>query len=202
MSNNQKFLKNGSGTKHVAFLEVSDLDSSLFFLFSKKLLTIPYRLSDLSSQIMDPTCISCIGKQSLNHWTIGEVPRFKVLWLQMSLLPQKPSISQDSEDGNNHVGNSWKSHYRALTLIHSTDPKDHLSSWHPLDPPSGGALNYVLNVISILPKVSKLQGTLTDSQIVTSWKIHLLASILSGWGWRGRKRIPNLLLAKSPEYIC
>ena len=89
-----------------------------------------------------------------------------------------------------------------VTTVPSTDLKDHLSSWHPLDPPSGGTLNYVLNVISILPKVSKLQGTLTESQIVTSWKIHLLASIYSGWGWRGRKRIPNLLLAKSPEYIC
>lgn len=100
------------------------------------------------------------------------------------------------------MGNSWKSHYCALTLIHSTDVKDHLPSWHPMDPPSGGTLNYVLNVISILPKVSKLQGTLIESQIVTSWKIHLLAAILSGWGWRGRKRIPNSLLAKSPEYIC
>ena len=69
-----------------------------------------------------------------------------------------------------------------LTLIHSTDVKDHLPSWHPLDPPSGGTLNYVLNVVSILPKVSKLQGTLIESQIVTSWKIHSLGSILSGWG--------------------
>ena len=79
-----------------------------------------------------------------------------------------------------------------LTLIHSTDVKDHLPSWHPLDPPSGGTLNYVLNVVSILPKVPKLQGTLIESQIVTSWKIHSLGSILSGWGVERQKENSQL----------
>lgn len=117
----------------------------------------------------------------------------------MSLRPQKPSVSQDSENGNNHVGNSWKSHYCVLTLIHSTNVKDHLPSWRPLDPPSEGTLNYVLNVISILPKVSKLQGTLTESQIVTSWKIHSLGSILSGWGVERQKKNSQLATCKEPR---
>lgn len=86
-----------------------------------------------------------------------------------------------------------------LTLIHSTDVKDHLPSWHPLDPPSGGTLNYVLNVVSILPKVSKLQGTLIESQIVTSWKIHSLGSILSGWWVERQKENSQPTTCKEPR---
>ena len=35
---------------------------------------LPEGMWDLSSPTRDRTCIPCIGKQSLNHWTTSEVP--------------------------------------------------------------------------------------------------------------------------------
>ena len=36
----------------------------------------PRGMWDLSSPTTDQTCTLCIGRQSLNHWTTREVPKF------------------------------------------------------------------------------------------------------------------------------
>ena len=40
-----------------------------FFFF----LAMPQGMGDLSSLTVDQTCALCIGRESLNHWTIREV---------------------------------------------------------------------------------------------------------------------------------
>ena len=43
-----------------------------------------YSMQNLNSPTRDQTCVPCIGKQILNHWTTGEVPmNFKVTTKRM-----------------------------------------------------------------------------------------------------------------------
>ena len=35
---------------------------------------VPHGIHDFSSPTRDQTCIPCIGRQILNHWTTREVP--------------------------------------------------------------------------------------------------------------------------------
>ena len=49
-----------------SLLFVSSLSHGISFFF---LLAAPHSMWDLSSQIRDQICASCIGRQSCNHWT-------------------------------------------------------------------------------------------------------------------------------------
>ena len=45
---------------------------------------VAYSMQNLSSLTRDQTCVPCIGKQILNHWTTREVPmNFKVITKRM-----------------------------------------------------------------------------------------------------------------------
>ena len=39
----------------------------------------PQGMWDLSSPTRDQTCVPCIGRQILNHWTAREVPNFLLI---------------------------------------------------------------------------------------------------------------------------
>ena len=46
---------------------------------------------DLSSPTRDPTCVPCIRRQVLNHWTTREVPLLSLLPGKTPLLLQGPA---------------------------------------------------------------------------------------------------------------
>ena len=51
---------------------------------------------DLSSPTRDQTCIPCIGRQLLNHWTTGEVPVFIFMFIfPLDLISNFSTITMD-----------------------------------------------------------------------------------------------------------
>ena len=198
MSNNQKPLKNGSGTKHVAFLEVSDLDSSLFLLsfFLKHFWLCP------------AACVTLVPWPGIQLASLALESRV----LTTGLLEKSPDSSfYDCRLHYGHRSLQFPRTQRMGTTTWETAGKVTTVCWllfyqcegpfaqlAPSGPTQWRNFKLCAYVISILPEVSKLQGTLTESQW-TSWKIHSLGSILSGWGVETQRKNSQLATCKEPR---
>ena len=54
----------------------------------------PRGMWNLSSPTRDWTCFLCIGRQSLNHWTAGEVPTVPLASLVAQLVKNLPAMQE------------------------------------------------------------------------------------------------------------